>query len=94
MKTIKDSDILEHITTLDNDGLDEIIELVKIRRSHLTALARRKLDEGTEVEFDARGKTWTGKVTKVNRKTVKVSARPDGEIRWTNWKVSIDLLRF
>jgi hypothetical protein len=93
MNTLTDSDILEHIATLDNDGLNEIIELVKSRRDILTRQTANSIRVGQSVEFEARGATWTGTVTKVNRKTVAVMATCNSSPRPVSWKVTASLLR-
>lgn len=46
---------------------------------------------GQRVEFDAKGKTITGTVKRVNRKTCSVN--PDGETGGRYWRVSPGILR-
>ena len=58
------------IMTASHDELNEIVSMVKLRRSHLKARRRRR-----------RSRSPTGKVTKINRKTVKVMS--DRSVLWT-----------
>jgi hypothetical protein len=92
------NDVRDYVAHANMEQLDEIRKLMKIRRDGLIErLALTRLHVGQEVEFDARGKVWQGRITKVNRKTVKVSAEPIGGAHFglqTAWNVSIQLLRF
>jgi len=55
------------------------------------ALPRAAFNVGDRVEFDAKGRTITGTVKRVNRKTCSVN--PDGETNGRYWRVSPGILR-
>ena len=76
-----------------NDELNDIITQIKRRRSQLTEQVSWTFNVNDMVRFDrgARRGGWvTGKVTKVNRKTVKVKV--SGGATTVNWTVSPRLL--
>jgi hypothetical protein len=75
---------------MDSDELNQVIEAIKLKRQHLARQAVRTVLVGDTVTFSARGRTVTGKVTKVNRKTLQV--REQGAGYGTNWKVSATLV--
>lgn len=70
--------------------LSEIIAAVKLRQTFLARNNIRRLAVGSEVRFNARGRTVYGEVTKVNRKTVVV--RESGTGFATSWRVPASLL--
>ena len=83
---------VELIYKMDSADLSQVIEAVKLKRQHLARQATRSVMVGDTVTFDARGRIVTGKVTKVNRKTLQV--REDrGGLTTTNWKVTASLVR-
>ena len=72
---------------LTNSELNEIIEAVKYRRSHLTVEAKETLFPGLYVKFkDRAGRTIVGKVEKVSRKNVLVNTNTG------RWRVAATLL--
>ena len=63
----------ELIYQMDNDQLNEVIEAIKLKRTHLQRQAVRSFTTGDKVAFQSRdGSTYTGTVRKVNRKYVIV----------------------
>lgn len=76
------------IRNMNNDELAQVIEAVKLQRTWLARTTARALAVGDTVSFteSRRGLTVTGKVTKINRKTVIVN---EG---YTNWKVPASML--
>ena len=61
------------IYSMDSDQLNQIVEAVKLKRTHLAKQVARSIVIGDIVSFSGRrGQTVTGKVTKVNQKTVVV----------------------
>ena len=79
---------VEAIRNSNNDELNQIIEAIKLQRTYLACTTARALAVGDTVQFTGRGgKTVTGKVTKINRKTVIVD---EG---FTRWKVTASMLR-
>ena len=72
-----------------NDELNQIVEALKLQRQFIGAQAIRSFRVGDTVSFteSRRGLTVTGKVTKINRKTVIVN---EG---YTNWNVPAAMLR-
>jgi len=78
---------VEAIRNANNDELNQIVEAIKMQRTWLARTTARALTVGDTVSFTGRGgKTVTGKVTKINRKTVVVD---EG---FTRWKVPASLL--
>ena len=64
---------VENIYQMDSDQLNQVIEAVKLKRTHLAKQVARSIVIGDIVSFEGRrGQTVTGKVTKVNQKTVVV----------------------
>lgn len=80
-------DVYHVIMNSNNDELNEIIDMIKIRKTRLREDASRKFVVGDWVTFDAgkRGKV-TGVVSKVNSKSVLVRQSVDKNVM--NWKVS------
>ena len=79
---------ITEIRNMNNDELNQVIEAIKMQRTWLARTTARALAVGDTVEFEARGRTVTGKITKINRKTVIVS-----EPAYGNWKVTASLLK-
>ena len=80
--------VLDQIQRMDNDELNRVIAAVKLQRTHIARNMTRGLRVGDIVSFDSRSGTVTGKVTKVNPKTVLVKDSTTGTV----WKVSATLL--
>ena len=80
-------DVYHVIMNSNNDELNEIIDMIKIRKTRLREDASRNFVVGDWVTFDAgkRGKV-TGVVSKVNSKSVLVRQSVDKNVM--NWKVS------
>lgn len=76
------------IRGMDSDELNQVAEAIKLQRTFNARATARSLTVGDAVEFTARGRTITGKVTKINSKTVIVN-----EIGFGNWKVTASLLK-
>ena len=79
---------VDAIRNMNNDELNQVIEAIKLQRTWLAKTTARALAVGDWVEFTARGRTVTGKVTKINPKTVIVN-----EVGYGNWKVTASLLK-
>ena len=74
---------------MDADQVDQIVEAIKLKRTHLAKTMARSIVVGDIVSFDGRrGQTVTGKVTKVNQKTVVVR---DSNTQ-IQWKVTASML--
>ena len=81
--------IEDQVARCDRAELNRVIAAVKLRQTELARSATRKLMVGDIVSFEGRGgKTVTGKVQKVNSKTVVVRDTSSG----TGWKVTASLL--
>jgi len=79
---------VDAIRNMNNDELNQIVDAIKLQRTYLARTMTRAMAVGDTVEFTGRGgRTVTGTVTKINRKTVIVN---EG---FTNWKVPASLLR-
>ena len=78
---------ITEIRGMNNDELNQVIEAIKLQRTYLARNTARALNVGDTVSFRGRGgRTVTGTVQKINRKTVIVN---EG---LTNWKVPASLL--
>jgi glutamate dehydrogenase/leucine dehydrogenase len=76
------------ISKMSNEQLNEVADSINMRRQRLTKQAIRSVIPGDIVSFETRNGPVTGKVRKVNRKTVTV-----GESNSINsWKVPANLL--
>lgn len=80
--------VITAIRNMNNDELNQVIAAVKLQRTWLAKTTAGALAVGDWVEFAARGRTITGKVTKINSKTVIVN-----EIGYGNWRVTASLLK-
>jgi len=79
----------ELVYQMDNDQLNQVIEAIKLKRTHLARQITRSVMVGDIVSFEGRGgKTVTGKVLKVNPKTLLVQ---DSQTM-TRWKVTASLV--
>ena len=75
------------IRNMNNDELAQVVEAIKMQRTWISRTTARALAVGDTVQFTGRnGLKHTGKVTKINRKTVIVN---EG---YTNWKVPASML--
>ena len=80
----------ELIYKMDNGQLNEVIEAVKLKRQHLSRQATRHIMIGDIVGFEGRrGQHVSGKVVKVNQKTLVVL---DSKTQ-VRWKVSGTLVQ-
>ena len=79
---------ITEIRNMNNDELNQVIEAIKLQRTYLARTTARAMAIGDTVEFDARGRTIRGVVTKINRKTVVVREQGYGQ-----WKVTASMLR-
>jgi len=71
----------ELIYQMDNDQLNQVIEAIKLKRTHLTKQAARSFMIGDIVGFTGRrGAQVSGKVTKIAQKYVTVDCGTMG--RW------------
>ena len=81
--------VLDQIQRMDNEELNRVIAAVKSQRTYIARNMTRKLLVGDIVSFEGRGgATVTGKVHKVNPKTVLVK----DSASHTMWKVTATLL--
>ena len=80
--------INKQISLLNNNEINSVIQMIKNRRTELSMVAGSKLSVGQKVEFNGRGNTVKGRLTKINQKTAIVSESNSPK----QWKVSISLL--
>lgn len=81
--------VLDQIQRMDNAELNRVVDAVKQRRTYNARNITRKLMVGDIVSFEERkGSTITGRVKKVNPKTVLVSDSSTNTV----WKVTATLL--
>jgi len=81
--------VLDQIQRMDSAELNRVVAAVKSQRTYLARTATRQLMVGDIVGFDAKSRGYiTGRVTKVNPKTVLVKDSTTGTV----WKVSATLL--
>ena len=79
----------ELIYQMDNDQINQVVEAIKLKRTHLARQVTRSILIGDIVSFEGRGgRTVSGKVLKVNPKTLLVE---DSNSR-IRWKVSASLV--
>jgi len=79
----------ELIYKMDADQVDQIVEAIKLKRTHLAKTMARSILVGDIVSFEGRrGNLVQGKVTKVNQKTVVVR----DSTTQTQWKVTASML--
>ena len=72
----------ELIYQMDNDQLNEVIEAIKLKRTHLSKQAVRSFKIGDIVGFTGkRGNQVSGKVKKVNLKYVVIDCGTQGQWR-------------
>jgi len=77
------------IRNMTSDELNQVAEAIKLQRTYNARTATRSLMVGDIVGFDAKTRGYiTGRVVKVNTKTVAVKCSKTG----TQWKVSATLL--
>ena len=76
------------ISKMSNEQLNEVADSINMRRQRLSKQAIRSVIPGDIVSFETRNGPVTGKVRKVNRKTVTVGE--SNSIR--SWKVPANLL--
>ena len=82
--------VITAIRNSDRDQLNQIIEQVKLRQTFLARQASRSFVIGDIVSFTGRrNATVTGRVTKVNQKTVVVLDNNSS----TQWKVTASMLK-
>ncbi len=80
---------IQAIQNSDRDDLNQIIAAVKLRQTFLARQASRSFMVGDIVSFTGRrNATVTGRVTKVNQKTVVVLDNNSS----TQWKVTASML--
>ena len=69
----------ELVYQMDNDQLNELVQAVKLKRTHLARQAVRSFTIGDSVQFDSKsGGTVKGTVRKVNRKYIVVDTNIGG----------------
>lgn len=75
------------------NAIDNITDLASLNRLRIHLIetmewrGRNQFRYGQTVEFDARGRLWTGTVEKINAKTIKVKCAG------MTWRVAPNLLR-
>jgi len=78
------------ILTMNNEQLNQVIEAIKFQRNRVARTTARQINVGDRVQFKGRrGATVTGKVTKVNQKTLGVKCDKTG----TAWRVTASLVK-
>ena len=77
------------IRNMNNDEINQVVEAIKLQRTFNARQATRSLMVGDIVSFNGRGgATVTGRVTKINRKTVLVKDSASNTV----WRVTASLL--
>ena len=81
--------VLDQVARMDNAELNRVAQAIKLQRTYNARTATRSLMVGDIVGFDAKTRGYiTGRVTKVNSKTVLVKQSSTG----VQWKVTATLL--
>ena len=79
----------ELIYQMDSDQINQVVEAIKLNRTHLAKAMARSVKVGDIVSFQGRrGQMVQGKVTKVNQKTVVVR----DSATQVQWKVTASLV--
>ena len=77
------------IRNMNNDEINQVVEAIKLQRTYLARTTARSLMVGDIVSFEGRGgATVTGRVQKINRKTVLVKDSASNTV----WRVTASLL--
>jgi uncharacterized protein YkvS len=77
------------IRNMSNDEINQVVEAIKLQRTFNSRQMTKQLMVGDIVSFDGRGgATVTGRVTKINRKTVLVKDSASNTV----WRVTASLL--
>ena len=80
---------VENIYKMDSNQLNQVVEAIKLKRTHLAKQTARSILVGDIVSFEGRrGQMVQGRVTKVNQKTIVVR---DSSTQ-TQWKVTASLV--
>jgi len=78
------------IRDMNNDEINQVVEAIKLQRTYNARSATRSLMVGDTVTFDARTRgIITGKVIKINTKTVQVRCNRTQGL----WKVTASALK-
>lgn len=86
--------VLAFISTAAMEDLTVIRDHLRVSWKTRQGQIAKTFRIGDEVEFDAKGTHWSGKVVKVNRKTVAVAAESTGPyFRTVEWRVAPSMLR-
>jgi len=78
----------ELIYQMNNDEINQIVDAIKLKRTHLARQTASNLVVGDLVSFEGRRGHTSGRITKINRKTVVVDCGGQGM-----WKVTASMLR-
>ena len=82
--------VVDQISRMDIDELNQAIKAIKLRQTYLARQASRSFKVGDTVSFTGRRNAKvTGRVTKVNQKTVVVMDNNSS----TQWKVTASMLQ-
>lgn len=93
------SKILESIATMSRDELNQVIEMVKIRRRHLAEKEKVnfRVDQKVSVSGLRKRGQWTGThegvITKKNRKNAKVRIPNPSGFGYTVWSLPYSMLQ-
>jgi dsDNA-specific endonuclease/ATPase MutS2 len=88
MNQMTKNNLIATIRDIDNfDDMRDVIDAINEQQRVIDRENSRKFSVGDSVEFEARGRTIYGQVTKINRKTVIVY-----EAGYGKWKVPASLL--
>lgn len=92
------STILESIAEMDRDELNQVVEMIKIRRRHLAEKEKVNFSVGDKVSVSGLRKrgmwkgTFTGEITKKNRKNAKVKIYHPNHTIPTIWNLPYSML--
>lgn len=78
----------ELIYQMNSDEINQIVDAIKLKRTHLARQTASNLVVGDLVSFEGRRGHTSGRITKINRKTVVVDCAGKGM-----WKVTASMLR-
>ena len=81
------SKVLSEVAKMDGDEINSVISAIKLRRTFIAKSSVLAFNVGDKVEFDARGSTIQGTITKKAIKNITVDTGRG------KWRVSATLLR-
>ena len=84
--------IRQEIMSMNKEQIDCVIQAINDRRTMLQLEERAKFSVGDSVWFESKGKKYSGKITKMNPKSIQVKVMKDDGLIDGIWNVSATYL--